>query len=134
MCLVSCPMDSAAKIDATRARSTASGSAPPPKAAPVGMESAVAMAGAMNVMDWNSTPPKRTEPRRRPSSEEVVAGVAVAAGPPEGGSAWLIEHPHDRRARPSEPTGTQGGADGTPDGDGASMLASTPTRGGVPKR
>ena len=51
MCLASWPIELATNNEAIRATMTASTVAPPPKAIPIGMENAVAMAGAMNVID-----------------------------------------------------------------------------------
>src|SRR3954447_16455765 len=62
MCLESWPIETAASSDATRAKITESGAPPPLKAIPAGMESAVAIAGAMKVMDWKSTPLKPDGP------------------------------------------------------------------------
>ena len=63
MCLDSWPIELAANSEATNAKITASGAPPPLKAMPAGIDSAVAIAGAMNVMDWKSTD-RRTAPDR----------------------------------------------------------------------
>src|SRR5919197_2180790 len=86
MCLASCATELATNSDATSAMITASGAAPPAKDIPIGIEKAVAMAGAMKVIDWNRTPPKPTAPLRSPSVR-----VAGAAGPgPAGGGPLSI--------------------------------------------
>ena len=58
----------------TKAMSTASGSAPAAKAAPSGIEAAMAAAGAIEVIDWNSTPGRPTASRS--SGATVVVCVA----------------------------------------------------------
>ena len=63
MCLESWPIETAASSDATSAKITDSGAPPPLNAIPAGIDNAVAIAGAMNVMDWKSTPLKPTAPR-----------------------------------------------------------------------
>ncbi len=50
---------------AIRANTTASGSAPPAKATPAGIEAATAAPGAMSVMLWNRTSRRPTASRRR---------------------------------------------------------------------
>jgi hypothetical protein len=79
--LESCPIDTAANSDATSAKITESGAPPPLKAIPAGIENAVAIAGAMNVIDWTSTPPKPTTPLR--SSGVRVSPAPSAIAPPE---------------------------------------------------
>ncbi len=66
MCLESCPIETAASSDATSAKRTESGAPPPLNAIPAGMDNAVAIAGAMNVMLWKSTPLKPTASLRSP--------------------------------------------------------------------
>src|SRR5665811_1536072 len=60
MCLASWPMLQAVNSIPTNAMLTESGSAPAAKAAPRGMDAAIAAPGAMDVMDWNSTSIKPT--------------------------------------------------------------------------
>ena len=66
---------------ATRAKMTASGSAPPARPAPAGMEAAMAAAGAMSVIDWNSTSRRPIASRRKPGAdpETVFSGAAMAS-------------------------------------------------------
>src|SRR3954447_22569104 len=72
-------MEFAAIRQAIRARITESGAAPPLNEMPAGMESAVGIAGAMNVMDWKSNPLKLTAPRLRAGAPPVSAvGTSVA--------------------------------------------------------
>src|SRR5262245_36172211 len=82
MCLDNCPIEFAANNEAIRARITESGAAPPLKAMPAGMESAVAIAGAMNVMDWKRTPPNPTAPVRNPcrllSSDLAISTIETS--------------------------------------------------------
>src|SRR4051794_33507820 len=74
-------MEFAAIRQAIKARITASGAAPPLNEMPAGMESAVAIAGAMNVMDWKSTPLKLTAPRLRAGAPPASAvGTSVVIG------------------------------------------------------
>ena len=98
MCLASCAIELATNSDATSAMITASTVAPPPKLIPMGIENAVAMAGAMKVIDWNRTPPKPTAPRRSShgratSGDEGTPTVAMHA------SLWRGPEPHEVYAR-----------------------------------
>src|SRR6266536_5094599 len=95
MCLASWAIELATNSEATRARMTARTVAPPPKAMPMGMENAVAMAGAMKVIDWNSTPLKPTAP---PRSFAGGCSPALGAGPVWAGtSPDAIAAPHRAR-------------------------------------
>src|SRR3989442_291515 len=120
MCLASWATELATNSEAISARITASGVAPPPKAMPMGMEKAVAMAGAMNVIDWNSTPPKPTAPRRNsPDPPLAGAGSAGEGTSPVAIGTLLDENAHDRpdalnctfRAGPSRAGGAAPGND-----------------------
>jgi hypothetical protein len=62
--LASCPIELATNRQAMSASSTPKGSAPPANGAPTMIEKATAAAGAMWVMDWNST-------SRRPMAERA---------------------------------------------------------------
>src|SRR4051795_3968559 len=96
---------------ATSATITDRGAAPPLNAMPAGMDRAVAIAGAMNVIDWNSTPPKPTAPRRRPvvpcspdSGTAVVIGLLLRSG--------VTETPQSRTgASPPTTSGLYGNPD-----------------------
>src|SRR6476469_1482519 len=94
-------MELAAIRHATSATITDKGAAPPLNEIPAGMESAVAIAGAMNVMDWNSTPPKPTAPCRSPAvppSSDRASGVVIAAlRPGEWVGTGVNLGPHPRR-------------------------------------
>jgi hypothetical protein len=85
MCLESCPIETAASSDATSAKITESGAPPPLNAMPAGIESAVAMAGAMKVMDWNSTPLNPTAPLRSSGAWSSRATSAIARLPRRSG-------------------------------------------------
>ncbi len=78
MRLESWPIETAANIDATSAKITDSGAPPPLNAIPAGIENAVAIAGAMNVMDWNSAPLNPTAPLRKPGVRCSPATSAIA--------------------------------------------------------
>jgi hypothetical protein len=56
-------MEMATRRQPTRAKITESGSAPPAKLAPITMVMATAAAGAMWVIDWNSTSRSPMAPR-----------------------------------------------------------------------
>ncbi len=78
MCLESWPIETAANSDATSAKITESGAPPPLNAIPAGMDNAVAIAGAMKVMDWNSTPLNPTAPLRSSGVRCLPATSAMA--------------------------------------------------------
>src|SRR5438874_1296611 len=80
MCLASWATELATHSEAIRATITANGAAPPAKENPSGIEKAVAMAGAMNVIDWKRIPPNPTAPRRS------SCGCPAAPGPGTGGT------------------------------------------------
>ena len=85
MCLESCPIETAASSDATSAKITESGAPPPLNAIPAGIENAVAIAGAMNVMDWKSTPLKPTAPLRSSGVSFFTSNVGHRALPSRSG-------------------------------------------------
>src|SRR5437764_10898789 len=64
---------------ATRANTTASGSEPPAKATPAGIDAAMAAPGAMSVMLWNRTSRRPIAFRRSPVLVLVCSVVATAA-------------------------------------------------------
>src|SRR5438477_936902 len=80
MCLASWATELATHSEAIRATITANGAAPPAKENPSGIEKAVAMAGAMNVIDWKRIPPNPTAPRLS------SCGCPAAPGPGTGGT------------------------------------------------
>jgi hypothetical protein len=77
------PMVQAVKRQATRASTTASGSAPPANATPAGIDAAIAAPGAMSVMLWKRTSRKPIASRLSPVSaaasltpvSDIVASV-----------------------------------------------------------
>src|SRR5215468_7326152 len=78
MCLASSAMETAQNRQATSAKTTDSGSEPPARAAPAGIDAAIAAPGAMSVMLWKRTSRSPIASLRRPVF--VVAGaVAVIA-------------------------------------------------------
>jgi hypothetical protein len=60
---------------------TDSGSAPPARPAPAGIEAAMAAPGAMSVIDWNSTSRRPIASRRSPSvpPEAALPLIAMAS-------------------------------------------------------
>src|SRR5436309_7751293 len=82
MCLAIWATELATHSEAMRATITASGAAPPANENPNGIENAVAMAGAMNVIDWKRIPPKPTAPRRSSSGCPAGRGPGTALPPP----------------------------------------------------
>jgi hypothetical protein len=72
-------MQKAHNRQAISAKITESGSAPPAKAAPAGIEAAMAAPGAMSVMLWNSTSRRPMASLRRPGG---AAADDVAVMPP----------------------------------------------------
>jgi hypothetical protein len=74
------PMLTAQNRHAISAKTTESGSEPPAKATPAGIDAAIAAPGAMSVMLWNVTSRRPMAFRRRPVV--VVVAVSVAIGPP----------------------------------------------------
>ncbi len=98
-CLASSATDSAVNRQATRATMTASGSAPPAKAAPDGMDAAIAAPGAIAVMLWNSTSRSPMAPRRSPgwflpavfSTVWFWTGGVIGHSPAKWFSAQTIE-------------------------------------------
>ena len=62
---------------AISAKTTASGSAPPAKATPAGIDAAIAAPGAMSVMLWNVTSRRPMAFRRRPVVVVVAVSVAI---------------------------------------------------------
>src|SRR5258708_6934129 len=74
---------------ATRAKTTDSGSAPPAKATPAGIDAAMAAPGAMSVMLWNKTSRRPIALRRKPVLVLVCSVVATA--PP-----WTVPNDHCR--------------------------------------
>src|SRR5919201_3582268 len=104
MCFAIWAIELATNSDAIRARMTASGAAPPAKEMPRGIENAVAIAGAMNVIDWKRTPPKPTAPRRS-SLDSSAAGVGADGGVPAAAIRTLVRLTRDPRVyahRPSD--------------------------------
>ncbi len=73
---------------AISAKTTASGSAPPAKATPAGIDAAIAAPGAMSVMLWNVTSRRPMAFRRRPVVV-VVVPVSVAIEPSQAGAESL---------------------------------------------
>src|SRR5947207_5585011 len=69
---------------AISANTTESGSEPPAKATPAGIEAAIAAPGAMSVMLWNRTSRSPMAPRRSPGAcclAGSALGVVVMAAP-----------------------------------------------------
>src|SRR5215469_5518290 len=60
--------------DATSAKTTASGRAPPANATPAGIDAAIAAPGAMSVMLWNRTSRSPMALRLRPMSAIITPG------------------------------------------------------------
>src|SRR5919197_5831730 len=89
MCLAIWATELATHNDATRAMMTARGVAPPANDIPIGIENAVAMAGAMNVIDWNRIPLNPTAPRRSPRASPAAPGPG-GGGTPTVAMATLL--------------------------------------------
>ena len=85
MCLESCPIETAANSDATRAKSTESGAPPPLNAIPAGMENAVAIAGAMNVMLLEEHPAEADGAPAQSSGSVFTSDVGHGALPRRSG-------------------------------------------------
>src|SRR5215831_9971649 len=66
---------------AISANTTESGSEPPAKMTPAGIDAAIAAPGAMSVMLWNVTSRRPMAFRRRPVSVVVAVSVAIDASP-----------------------------------------------------
>src|SRR5215472_10138681 len=66
---------------AIRAKTTASGSAPPAKATPAGIDAAMAAPGAMSVMLWNVTSRRPMAFRRRPVVVSLAVSVVIDVPP-----------------------------------------------------
>src|ERR671922_1701099 len=104
MCLAIWATELATHREAMRATITASGAAPPANEIPIGIENAVAIAGAMNVIDWKRIPPKPTAPRRS-SLRSSAFGVGADGGVPAAAIRTLVRLARDPRVyahRPSD--------------------------------
>src|SRR5215467_195169 len=66
---------------AISAKTTASGSAPPAKATPAGIDAAIAAPGAMSVMLWNVTSRRPMAFRRRPVVVSLAVSVVIDVPP-----------------------------------------------------
>src|SRR6266571_1262622 len=121
-------MELATNRDAISARITASTVAPPPKDMPIGMEKAVAMAGAMNVIDWNRTPPKPTAPGRSTSAfrASVGGGGGGDGGIPAVPIGALLSEGTRNHGRPSVPFGLLSVEKGNRPGRGADQPKERP--------
>jgi len=75
---------------ATRAKTTESGSEPPANATPAGMEAAMAAPGAMSVMLWNRTSRRPIASRRRPSAEGADCRTAMATSADPDADAAMV--------------------------------------------
>jgi hypothetical protein len=95
------PIELATSRHATRASSTASGSAPPAKVAPTAIDSATAPAGAMEVIDWNRTSRRPMAPLARPV--EVPAELAAAMPAPFAEEQGSVSGISGRLAIPEVP-------------------------------
>ena len=73
----SSPMLTAQNRHATSAKTTESGSEPPAKTTPAGIDAAIAAPGAMSVMLWNVTSRRPMAFRRRPVVVVVAVSVAI---------------------------------------------------------
>src|ERR671937_2637919 len=111
MCLAIWATELATYSEAMRAMITASGAAPPANEIPIGIENAVAMAGAMNVIDWKRIPPKPTAPRRS-SLDFSAAGVGADGGVPAVAIRTLVRLARDPRVYAHRPSDRCRGPDG----------------------
>src|SRR5215831_8817343 len=80
---------------AIRAKTTASGSEPPAKATPAGIDAAMAAPGAMSVMLWNVTSRRPMAFRRRPVVVSLAVSVVIDV-PPRGRSRSMPGWSHGR--------------------------------------
>ena len=75
---------------ATRAKTTASGSEPPANATPAGIEAAMAAPGAMSVMLWNRTSRRPIASRRRPGAAGADSRTVMATSADLGADAAMV--------------------------------------------
>lgn len=78
------PMLQAHSKQATSAKTTDSGSEPPAKATPAGIDAAIAAPGAISVMLWNRTSRSPIASRRSPACVAAGADAVIAASVPHG--------------------------------------------------
>src|SRR5215475_2054969 len=86
MCLASSAIETAQNRQATSANTTDSGREPPARAAPAGIDAAIAAPGAMSVMLWKRTSRSPIASRRRAGVAGMIWSVMTDLAPSDHGS------------------------------------------------